>query len=219
MTHWEVSNLLTDYVEGVLDHGQKVLLDEHLASCGECRAMAEDLRFAMQTLHAAEDVEPAPWLESRILHATTGIKKRRTWDWVPSWLRLALRPQVAYGISMAVFSLSFLFYAANVNLQGLKLRELNPVTWVYRADSRGHLLVARAEKFYYDLRFVYEVQSLLRQMRQQPEGTPASRQKPRAPDGGASGAQSPGAPQLALEQRPALPPFEGSQKGSRWRGH
>ncbi|HEX5484326.1 MAG TPA: zf-HC2 domain-containing protein [Terriglobia bacterium] len=218
MTHWEVSNLLTDYVEGTLDQGPKGLMDEHLASCGDCRAMAEDVRFALRTLHAAEDAEPAPWLESRILLATTGSRRRRTAGWAPSWLRAAFRPQVAYGISMAVFSLSFLFYAANVNLQGLKLRELNPVTWVYRADSRGHLLVARAEKFYYDLRFVYEVQSLLRQMRQQPEGTPGSRQKPQAPDGGASGAQSPGAPQMALERRPALPPFERFQKGSRWRG-
>lgn len=205
MTHWEASNLMTDYLEGTLETAQKSLLDEHLAACPECRAMAQDLRFAVETLHSAEEVEPAPWLMARILQATTGARERQSRSWFPSWLRLVLRPQVAYGVSMAVFSLSFIFYTSNVNLRGVKFHDLNPITWVYRADSRGHLLMARAEKFYYDLRFVYEVQSLLRQVRQQPGSTPAPQQKRQTPGGGASGVQSPEAQQLALEQTPVMP--------------
>src|SRR5579875_2574112 len=72
MTHWEVSNLLTDYSEGALDRARAAQMEEHLASCEECRAMLEDVQFALRTLRAAEDVEPSPWLVRRILRATIG---------------------------------------------------------------------------------------------------------------------------------------------------
>src|SRR5579883_668120 len=65
MTHWEVSNLLTDYSEGALDRARAAQMEEHLASCEECRAMLEDVQFALRTLRAAEDVEPSPgWFDA-----------------------------------------------------------------------------------------------------------------------------------------------------------
>lgn len=205
MTHWEVSNLLTDYSEGALDRARAAQMEEHLASCEECRAMLEDVQFALRTLRAAEDVEPSPWLVRRILRATIGERKPQWGERLPGWMQWALRPQVVYTVSMAVFSLSFILYTSRVNLQAVELRKLNPTTWVYRADSRGHLLVARAEKFYYDLRFVYELESILRQLKQQPSSQPGSPQSSQKPGGGSSDIQSSGGGQLALEYRQNAP--------------
>ena len=66
---------------------------------------------------------------------------------------------------MAVFSISIIVNAAGINLRNLTVADLNPRNWVYQANRTGHLLYARAEKFYYDLRVVYEIESRLRQLR------------------------------------------------------
>ena len=55
-----------------------------------------------------------------------------------------------------------------------------------RADRQGHLLAARAEKFYYDLRVVYEIESRFRQLGGQPQMQEEEAPKPAAPAGGSS---------------------------------
>jgi hypothetical protein len=197
MTHLELEDLITDYLDGMLEAGRSAQVEAHLASCSACREMVEDVRLAMANCRAAHDVEPAPWLVSRILDATTGERKPGLAAQVLDWLRPVLKPQVIYGVSMAVFSLSFILFVAKANLRNLSVRELNPATWVEKANSRGHLLVARVEKFYYDLRFVYEVQSVLRELRQQPSSRPA---KPGSRSGGTSRAQPFDGARLAVQK-------------------
>jgi Putative zinc-finger len=174
MTHLELENLASDYLEGTLEAVQRAQVEAHLASCDACRETIQSVRFAIITCQAAPTLEPTPWLVSRILRATTGYRKPGLITQALTQLGPILRPQVVYGISMAVFSVSFVLFAAKVNLRRLNVQDLNPATWFQRADSRGHLLFARAEKFYYDLRFVYEVQSVLRELRQQPGPAPAN---------------------------------------------
>jgi len=96
-----------------------------------------------------------------------------------------LQPRVAYPIAMTVFTFSIMVNAAGLNLRSLRMEDLNPRTWVGRANRQGHMLAARAEKFYYDLRVVYEIESRFRQLGGQPqmqEEVP----KPVAPEGGSS---------------------------------
>jgi hypothetical protein len=68
----------------------------------------------------------------------------------------------------------------------LRFEDLNPRTWVGRANRQGHLLFARAEKFYYDLRVVYEIESRFRQLSGQPQIQEEESPKPAAPGGGSS---------------------------------
>jgi hypothetical protein len=186
MTHLELENLASDYLDDTLDAIRRAEVEAHLASCRACREVIEDMRFAISACRAAPELEPGPWLTSRILRATTGEPKPGLIAQLLTGLRPFLRPQVVYGVSMAVFSLSFILFAAKVNLRQLNVQDLNPATWFQRADSRGHLLLARAEKFYYDLRFVYEVQSVLRELRQPPtQAAP----KTKGPSGGRSNAR------------------------------
>ena len=77
---------------------------------------------------------------------------------------------------MAVFSFSIIVNAAGINLRHMTVEDLNPRTWFFRANRAGHLYYARAEKFYYDLRVVYEIESRLRQLRSHPEEEPGSAQ-------------------------------------------
>ncbi|MGH9351234.1 MAG: anti-sigma factor family protein [Terriglobia bacterium] len=202
MTHLELSNLMTDYVDGALQAAQAREIEAHLQECAPCRAMAEDVRFAMAACREAPDLEPSPWLLRRIVRATTGERKPSLKENLAAWLRPLFRPQIAYSLSMAIFSLSFILYTSNVNLRSVRIQDVNPVHWVYKANSRGHILAARAEKYYYDLRFVYEVQSLLHGLHQEPAAQPGSPQRMRAP-GSASSDQFPaGETDLALESAP-----------------
>jgi len=73
-----------------------------------------------------------------------------------------------------------------LNLRTLRLEDLNPRTWLARADRQGHLMYARAEKFYYDLRVVYEIESRFRQLTGQPQGQEEESPKPAVPGGGSS---------------------------------
>jgi len=115
-----------------------------------------------------------------------------------------------------VFTFSIIVNAAGFNLKSLRFEDLNPRTWVGRANRQGHMLAAHAEKFYYDLRVVYEIESRLRQLGGggQPQNREEEAPKPAAPGGGSSQ----GAPSdqtvassggewvvVAAESKPAFP--------------
>ena len=70
MTHLELENLASEYLEGQLDAARRVELEAHLKGCGACRELVDDLQGVMELSRSAEDLEPAPWLVAKILRAT-----------------------------------------------------------------------------------------------------------------------------------------------------
>ncbi len=167
MTHLELENLVSEYLEGQLEVRRRLEFEAHLGTCLGCRELVADVRQAMEYCRSAEDPDPAPWLISKILLATIGERQPTLFERLTAFLRPGLQARVVYGVAMTVFSVSIIVNAAGVNLRQLTLADLNPHTWIHRADRTGHLLYARAEKFYYDLRVVYEIESRLRQLHQQ----------------------------------------------------
>lgn len=200
MTHLELENFASDYLEGQLEAARRAQVEGHLEGCAECRELLADLRQAMELCRSAEELEPAPWLILKILRATIGERKPPLREQLAAFFRPAVQPRIAYTVAMAVFSFSIIVNTAGINLRKLTLEDLNPRTWIYRANRTGHLLYARAEKFYYDLRLVYEIESRLRQLREQPS-QPADDEeeapRPEAPGGGTTDSKQPGNPQLA----------------------
>ncbi len=196
MNHLDAVNQISEYLENQLGLATQAEMEAHFTTCAECREMAEGVREVMELCQAAEPLQPSPWLISKIIQATTGQRQPSWWERLLGSIRPVLQPRVVYGISMAVFSISFILHAANVNIRSLTLRDLNPGTWAYRANSKGHLLVARAEKYYYDLRVVYEIQNRLRELRNdQDEPKPETPKK--ASPGGAQGRSRNGSTELA----------------------
>jgi hypothetical protein len=192
MTHLEIENLVSDYLEGLLEAPVQAAVEAHLGGCADCRTLVEDVRGAMELCHEAEAVEPRPWLISKIMRATVGERKPTWGERIAAYFRPFLQPRVAYPVAMTFFTLTIIVDAAGLNLRTLRFEDLNPRTWVEHANRQGHLMYARAEKFYYDLRVVYEIESRIRQLRGQPQ-VPEETPKPAAPAGGSSlGAPSDG---------------------------
>jgi hypothetical protein len=207
MTHLEVENLISAYLEGELEAARRAECEAHLAGCEGCRALLDEVRGTIKLCREAEELEPAPWLVSKILRATTGERKL---SWRERWrafLRPTVQPRLAYTVAMAIFSLSMLVNVAGINLRSLSLQDLNPRNWVSRANRAGHLYYARVEKFYYDLRIVYEIESRIRQFQTPAEEPAAEPPKPESPGGGTTDRRPPGASQLASAQEPVFHPL------------
>jgi hypothetical protein len=186
MTHLEVENLASDYLEGLLEPSQRMGLEAHLSGCAACRQLVGDVRHVLELCRQAEDPEPTPWLVSKILLATVGARQPTWRERLAAFFRPVLQPRVAYPIAMTVFTFSIIVNAAGLNLKQLRFEDLNPRTWIDRADRQGHLIYAHAEKFYYDLRVVYEIESRFNQLRGQPQIQEEEPPKPAAPAGGSS---------------------------------
>ena len=184
MTHLEIEHLASDYLEGQLDAAARAQMEKHLDACEECRGLMGRLREALDLCHTAEALEPPPWMVPNILRATIGESRPAFSERLQAFLRPVFQLRVAYTVAMAVFSISILINASGLNVRKLRLSDLNPGTWFYRANQAGHLLAARAERFYYDLRVVYEIESRLSQLRPSNARKPAS--EPARPAGGAS---------------------------------
>jgi Putative zinc-finger len=172
MTHLELENLASDYLEGQLEQARRQEVEVHLNDCAPCRELVADLRHALELCRSAEEVEPAPWLVSKILLATIGERKPTLRERLDAFFQPVLRPRVAYTVAMAVFSISIIINAAGFNLRELTLADLNPRNWAKEAQKVAVLQLGRAERFFYDLRVVYEVESRLRQVRQESGSTP-----------------------------------------------
>lgn len=177
MTHLEVENLASDYLEERLEPAPRAQVEAHLEACADCRELVADLGRVVERLQSAEELDPAPWLVAKILAATVGQRKPSLKEQLAAFFRPVVQPRAAYIVAMAVFSFSIIVNASGVNLRNLKLRDLNPRTWVYRANRSGHLLYARAEKFYYDVRVVYELESRFRRLR--PQSTEPEKEAPK----------------------------------------
>ena len=164
MTHEELENLLSEYLDEHLDPARRSAVKEHLSACAACRDVAANIRYAISACRSAGEVVPPPRLIYSIRRATTGETRTGTSRRFGKYPELAFQYRFVYGVAMIVFSLSLIANAAGLNLRNLRLKDLNPATWFYRANQASHLLAARAEKFYYDLRIVYEIESMIRDM-------------------------------------------------------
>ena len=199
MTHLELENLVSEYLEGQLDTVRRVQVEKHLGGCVPCRELVADVRHAFELCRAAEAVEPAPWLVPKILRATLGERKPSLMERITAWFRAGVQVRVISTAAMTVFSLSVIASACGINLRNLTLGDLNPRNWAHQVDRNGHLLLGRAEKYYYDLKVVYEIESRLRQLRAQPSGEPES---PKTPPGGSTEGAPAEEPALALISNP-----------------
>ena len=70
---------------------------------------------------------------------------------------------------MVVFSVSVVANASGLRLRNLSMADLNPATWYSQVNRAGNLFYAHAEKFYYDLRIVYEIESRFRDAQVEPD--------------------------------------------------
>jgi anti-sigma factor RsiW len=60
MSCQELVELVTDYLEGALDAGERARFEEHLAECAGCRAYLAQMRSTLRLVRDTEQLEQRP---------------------------------------------------------------------------------------------------------------------------------------------------------------
>ncbi len=172
MTCADLEILLCDYLDGTLTPEAKAEVERHVASCSTCAAMARDVSTAIGFIERAAEVQPPPELMTRIVfdlttarhtHAPQPGGLRRLLE---RWIQPVLQPRFAMGFAMTILSFSLLGKVAGISPRQITLDDLRPAKIWQSVDDRLYRGWQRTVKFYENLRFVYEVQTQLREWRQ-----------------------------------------------------
>jgi hypothetical protein len=213
---WET--LLADAQDGLLRPEDESTFSSHMAICPACTALFEESRQGREWLEflAVEPEVPAHLLD-RIL-AQTGPGQVEGYGLLPAganvvamppaWqrpgfvgrVRRFAEPRLLMTAAMAFFSIALTLNLTGVRLGALRMSDLRPTA--VRSFMQRRLTMASTPiiRYYDHLRFVYEVESRMRELRRttqgedgetqpkpsqtQPAGPGESKQNPGHKDGG-----------------------------------
>jgi hypothetical protein len=211
----EFDALLSDALDGTLGGAKLQSFQAHAGSCAVCGLLVDEAEAGQRWLKSLEMVEPPADLVRNVMLATTGLRpswwERFQSTFLSPMVNLARQPRFAMSFGMAFFSLSITLSMAGVKLGDLRHIDLRP-----SAIKRTYYqTTAKVVKYYENIRFVYEVESRVRELRRATtpaEPTPEEKEKNRKnntsgqPDQKQERNYSQGENQPVLASAPELPP-------------
>ena len=176
----QVETLICDYVDGTLGAAERAALERHLENCANCAATARDSAEAVQFIGRAAVVEPPQELISRILFDPPW--RKRPSGWFAKIMGPLLEPRFAMGMALTVLSFAMIWPRMRVEPS-----DLSPGAVWAGIEDRVDRLWVRSEKFYDNLKFIYQIRATLREWQQQspearPEKSPAELRRVPGPD-------------------------------------
>jgi hypothetical protein len=178
----EFDALLTEALDGLLSGEKLDRFQAHKRSCAACGPLFAEIEAGRNWLKELTEVEPSAGLVENILASTTGIATDRLRAPLPSkqprvsWLEKAQawasgmfepfwatvrQPRFAMSFGMAFFSLSVALSVAGVKPSDLRQVSLRPAAIRHTYYSTQ----ARVVRYYENIRFVYEVESRVRELK------------------------------------------------------
>ena len=175
----EFDGLLNEALDGNLAGPKLESFQAHARVCALCGPLLAEADAGRRWLKSLAEVEPPANLVHNILVATTGHESQRTFagkenqaswfDEIRAWLRpvfapvlsVSRQPRFAMSFGMAFFSLSI-----SLSLAGVKVSDVRHVDLRPSAIKRTYYETAgRAVKYYGNIRFVYEIESRVREFK------------------------------------------------------
>ena len=178
----EFDLLLTDMLDGVLGGEQLDRFQAHASTCKACGPLLAEAEAGRSWLKGLTEVEPPANLVTSILASTTGVDTQRlrvpasvsqphvTWlerlqaslsgylD--PVWATVR-QPRFAMSFGMAFFALSVGLTVVGVKPADLRQISLRPAAIRHTYYNTQ----ARVVRYYENIRFVYEVESRVRELK------------------------------------------------------
>jgi hypothetical protein len=194
---WET--LLADALDGQLRPEDETTFGAHMAVCPACTALFEEARKGREWLEflAAEPEVPEGLLD-RIL-AQTGPGQAEGYGLIPAganvlpmppaWqrpgfmgrIRRFAEPRLMMTAAMAFFSIALTLNLTGVRVTSLRLSDLRPTAVRSFMERRITMASTPIIRYYDHLRFVYEVESRMREFRRTTQGDNDSNQQPNQP--------------------------------------
>lgn len=174
--------LLSEAIDGTLAGAKLADFQQHVAECHTCGPLFAETEAGLRWLNALEPVEVPVSLVHNILAGTTvqhmALKaqgeQREGWrERVTRALESALlpvfntvrQPRFALNAAMAFFSVSLLLNVAGFKLSGLRFSDLTPNAIKTNATLKYYETTSRVVKYYENIRFVYELESTVRELK------------------------------------------------------
>ena len=188
---WET--LLIDALDGLLKPEDEAKFTAHKAVCPGCAALYEEARKGREWLEflSPEPEVPVGLLEKILAKTGPGHKPEAGWgDALPAtasgtvpafvppvWqrpgfftrLRYSVHPRMLMTAAMAFFSIALTLNLAGVRLTTLRLADLRPRAMRSYMERQLTMASVPIVRYYDHLRLVYEVESTVRQLRDQTE--------------------------------------------------
>ena len=153
----------------------------HARACAMCGPLLTEAEAGHNWLKSLLEVEPPAQLVHNILARTSGIETARLaamvaarpepslldrlQDWASSLISpvsaTLRRPRFVMSLGMAFFSITFAMSVAGVKLSDLKQVDLRPSAW----KRTYYTTTGKVVKYYENMRFVYEVESRVRELK------------------------------------------------------
>ena len=178
----EFDTLLTEALDGTLAGENLERFRAHAHVCTVCGPLFAEVDAGRRLLQSLEEVEPPARLMANILASTSGLDTARMrgdqivaprqpslGERLRQWLTPAFgpisgtlrQPRFAMSFGMAFFSVSMALNVAGVKASDLKHVDLRPSALV----RSYHTTTGRVVKYYENIRFVYEIESKVRQFK------------------------------------------------------
>jgi hypothetical protein len=191
----EFEALLTEAVEGSLDTAGMQSFRGHASVCAVCSQLFAEARAGYQWAHTLHEVEPPAHLLHNILAATSGSATANArqiaaptsiWQRLRGWLGPVvvplMQPRVAGTFAMAFFSFTLLANLAGFHLASLRHLDLRPSAIRSNMRRSYYETSARVVRYYDSMRFVYEFQTKLRDLKSVSQPQQPSVGQPSAPE-------------------------------------
>jgi hypothetical protein len=183
---WET--LLTDALDGLLKPEDEATFAGHMAGCKACTALFDEAQRGREWL---EFLSPEPEVPSGLLDkilAQTGPGQvagyglisggAKALPMAPAWqrpgfmgqVRRFAEPRLLMTAAMAFFSIALTLNLTGVRLSSLRLADLRPAAVRSFMERRLTMASVPIVRYYDHLRFVYEVESRMRELRRGGEG-------------------------------------------------
>src|SRR5580658_3890466 len=199
---WET--LLADALDGQLRSEDEAQFAAHKAICPACTGLYEEARKGREWLEflSPEPDVPEGLLERILAQTGPGQAARQPMPAMagagvvpafvaPVWqqpgfmarMRYAMQPRLLMTAAMAFFSIALTLNLTGVRLTTLRMADLRPVAMKSYMERQLNMASVPIVRYYDHLRFVYEVESRVRQLRSQSEnngnenGTPGTDQR------------------------------------------
>src|ERR1035438_6957814 len=187
---WET--LLADALDGLLSPRDEATFNAHMAACPACTALYEDSNRGREWLEflSPEPEVPAGLLDKILAQTGPGqvagfglvtsegtvVPMRPTS--IPAWQRPGLmgrvrrfaEPRLLMTAAMAFFSIALTLNLTGVRLTSLRLSDLRPSAMRSFMERRLTMASTPIIRYYDHLRFVYEVETRMRELRRSNQG-------------------------------------------------
>jgi hypothetical protein len=190
----EFEALLAEALDGLISGPKLEQFGVHREQCGNCGPLYAEAEAGLRWLKALDEVEPPANLMRSVLAETTGVVEveataRPSWktrlrEWAapilgPAWATVR-QPRFVMSFGMAFFSITMVLNLTGLKVQNLRYLDLRPSALVRTYyDTQAKLV-----KYYDNLRFVYEVESRVRELKQAatPEENPQPKKQKKSDD-------------------------------------